>query len=60
MAEQAGSQIANVMQENRLFPPSDEFASQARIGSLAEYESLWNEAQADPEAFWGKLSKELH
>ena len=37
-----------------LFPPPQEFAAKARIGSLEAYENLWNEAAADPEAFWDK------
>ena len=54
------SQIDTVMREDRLFQPSEEFASRARIGSLAQYEQIWNEAKQDPEAFWGKLAQELH
>jgi acetyl-CoA synthetase len=60
MAEQSGGQLDTVMQETRLFPPSPEFAAKARIGSLAAYEALWNEANADIEKFWGKLAGELH
>ena len=51
MSENSGGQIDTVMQETRLFPPSDEFASQARIGSMAEYEELYQRAKQDPEAF---------
>ena len=60
MAQQPSGQLDTVMQESRVFPPSAEFAAQARIGSLAAYEALWKEAAADPEAFWGKLAGELH
>ena len=61
MSENAGGQIDNVMRESRLFPPSDEFASQSRIGSLADYEELYERARQDPEAFWGDLAREeLH
>ncbi len=60
MADASGS-IDSVMQETRLFPPPQEFAAQARIGSLAEYEILYEEAKRDPVAFWDKLAKdELH
>src|SRR5688572_21794982 len=59
MAEQTG-QLDTVMKEERLFPPSEEFARAARIGSLAAYEALWKKAAADPEAFWAKLAAELH
>ncbi|MEX2112306.1 MAG: acetate--CoA ligase [Pirellulales bacterium] len=60
MAEQAGGQVRTVMQETRVFPPPQQFAASASIGSLAAYEALWNEAAADVEAFWGKLAGELH
>jgi len=60
MAKAAGGQLDTVMQETRVFPPTPEFAAQAKIGSPAAYEALWNEAASDTEAFWGKLAKELH
>jgi len=59
-AAPAAGQIENVMHETRLFPPPAEFAAKARIGSLEAYEKMWNEAAADPPAFWGKLAEELH
>jgi acetyl-CoA synthetase len=61
MAESTGGQVQTVMQEDRLFPPSQEFAAKAHIGSLAAYEKLYDEAKADPPAFWAKLAREeLH
>ncbi|MGD0898234.1 MAG: acetate--CoA ligase [Thermoguttaceae bacterium] len=59
MAKQASGQIVNVMKEERLFPPPQEFAEKARIGSLEQYEKMWNEAARDLEGFWGKLAGEL-
>jgi len=57
----SGGQIDTVMHEDRLFPPSAEFSSQARIKSLAEYQQLWDRAKADPPAFWAELAREeLH
>lgn len=53
-------EIVNVMKEDRLFPPSQQFADKARIGSLKQYEDMWNEANADIEDFWGRLAGELH
>ncbi len=53
--------IESTLQENRLFPPSSEFSSKAAIKSLDEYQKIYAEAAADPEAFWGKLAEtELH
>jgi acetyl-CoA synthetase len=61
MPSQPAGSIDTVMQEARLFPPPPEFAAKARIGSLAAYEKLWNEAKADPPAFWAKFARdELH
>jgi acetyl-CoA synthetase len=61
MSEPSSSSIDNVMQETRLFPPPSEFAARARIGSLEEYQRLYDEAKADPEAFWARLAREeLH
>ena len=60
MTDHAG-QIDTVMHESRLFPPSDEFASKARIKSLDEYQALWDQAKADPPQFWAELAREeLH
>ena len=53
-------QLDTVMHEARLFPPSEAFAAKARIGSPEAYEALWNEAAADPIAFWDKYAQELH
>jgi acetyl-CoA synthetase len=53
--------IESILQENRSFPPSQDFASQAVIGSRDAYQALYDEAAADPIAFWDKLAKqELH
>ena len=61
MSENAGGQIESVMKETRLFPPSQEFASRSRIGSMAAYEELYEQARKDPQAFWGDLARqELH
>ena len=61
MAASTGGQIDTVMQEKRLFPPPKEFAARARIKSLDEYQSLWDEAAADPPKFWADLARdELH
>ncbi|GBD54300.1 acetate--CoA ligase [Microcystis aeruginosa NIES-298] len=53
--------IESILQENRLFPPSAEFAQNATIKSLEEYQQLYAKAKADPQAFWAQLAeKELH
>jgi acetyl-CoA synthetase len=60
MLAQQSKRIVHVMEEERLFPPSKGFAAQARIGSLAEYQRLWNEAATDIEGFWAKMADDLH
>ena len=61
MSDSSSGQIDTVLQETRLFPPSAEFAAKARIGSMEAYQQLYDQAKADPEAFWaGLASEELH
>ncbi len=51
--------IVSVLVENRSFPPPREFAEQARVKSMAEYEELYARAAADPEEFWADVASEL-
>ncbi|MEK7856644.1 MAG: AMP-binding protein, partial [Acidobacteriota bacterium] len=53
------SAIESVLSEKRLFPPPAEFAANAHIKSFDEYERLYAEAKADPQAFWAKQAEEL-
>jgi acetyl-CoA synthetase len=53
--------IESILHEQRLFPPAPEFAAAAQIASLAEYENIYKQAQAEPEKFWAQLAEqELH
>jgi acetyl-CoA synthetase len=55
------SQIANVMNETRVFPPSPEFTSRAAIGSMEAYQEMYDRSIADPVAFWTEQAQEhLH
>jgi acetyl-CoA synthetase len=57
----SGGQIDTVMQEERLFAPTAEFASKALIGSMKAYDELYDRAKGDIEKFWGDLARqELH
>lgn len=57
----SAGQIANVMNETRIFPPSDEFSTKAVIGSMHAYQTLYAESIADPVAFWERQAREhLH
>jgi acetyl-CoA synthetase len=51
--------LESLMREDRVFPPPVEFAAKARIGSLAEYERLYQRSIAEPEAFWSEAALEL-
>jgi acetyl-CoA synthetase len=52
--------IESVMHEERVFPPPEDFSRSASIKSMEEYERLRAEAHDSPEAFWGRMSEELH
>jgi acetyl-CoA synthetase len=53
--------IESVLQEGRVFAPPADLAATARIGSMEAYQTLAAEAEADPEAFWGRQAREhLH
>jgi acetyl-CoA synthetase len=51
--------IESVLKEERVFEPRKEFSAQAHIGSIQEYEKLYQQAQDDPEGFWASMAKEL-
>ena len=55
MAENVGS-IEVLLQEDRTFPPPEEFRKNANIADPKVYE----EAERDPEGFWAKFAEELH
>ncbi|MDY6785343.1 MAG: acetate--CoA ligase [Cyanobacteriota bacterium] len=55
------STIESILQEKRVFPPPAEFAQDAAIASLEDYQKLYDKAKADPQAFWAELAEqELH
>ncbi len=61
MSDRPEAFVETVMNEARVFPPSQEFSSRARIKSADEYQKLWDEANRDLEGFWDKVaSTELH
>ncbi|MBA3351540.1 MAG: AMP-binding protein, partial [Blastocatellia bacterium] len=52
--------IESILHESRMFPPPKEFAAAAHVKSFDEYEKLYAEAAADPEAFWAKQAESIH
>ena len=56
----AEATIESILQEKRLFSPSAEFSQNAHIKSAEDYQRLYDQAKANPEAFWAELAeKEL-
>jgi acetyl-CoA synthetase len=54
------SAIESILHESRVFPPPPDFAAAAHVKSFDEYEMLYAEAAADPEAFWAKQAESIH
>ena len=52
MSQVSSGQIDNVMHEERLFQPSAEFVSRARISSYDQYRKLYERAKNDRDGFW--------
>ncbi len=50
--------IESVLQETRVFPPSEAFVKQANISGMAAYHALCAEAERDFEGFWARLARE--
>src|SRR5277367_3273422 len=59
MSSNSSTDIQSTLNEQRVFPPPPEFSAKARIGSMADYDRLYEEADRDPEGFWGKIAGEL-
>ncbi|HEY2764148.1 MAG TPA: acetate--CoA ligase [Pseudonocardiaceae bacterium] len=52
---ESGQGLDNLLTESRTFPPSDEFAAQANATA-----KLYDQADADREAFWAEQARRLH
>jgi acetyl-CoA synthetase len=53
--QETGAAIEALLQEERTFPPPEEFRAAALIGD----DSVYREAEADFEAFWSRLAREF-
>jgi acetyl-CoA synthetase len=51
------STIESVLQETRVFTPSEAIVRQANIPGMAAYEAMCREAEQDLEAFWAKHAR---
>jgi acetyl-CoA synthetase len=54
----ATKMIESVLQETRVFPPSDAVVKQANVSGMAAYRALCDEAEKDFQGFWGRLARE--
>ena len=59
MTPATSTDIQSTLNEHRVFDPPSDFSSKAHIKSLADYERLYEEADRDPETFWGNIAREL-
>ncbi len=50
--------IESVMNEVRVFPPSDAFVAQANVSGMAGYQAMAQAAQTDYAGYWAKLARE--
>src|SRR5689334_20869740 len=51
-------EISTVMSETRVFAPPPDFSARAHLRSMDDYRKLCAEAEADPDAFWGRRARE--
>ncbi|MBI3405394.1 MAG: acetate--CoA ligase [Acidobacteria bacterium] len=49
----------SILKEDKI-PPPEEFASRARVGSMEEYDALYQRAEENPHEFWAEQAKLLH
>ena len=55
------SEIESLLKEGRMFSPSPDFSSRARVGTIGEYDRLYRESLEHPEEFWSRQAREnLH
>jgi acetyl-CoA synthetase len=50
--------IDSVLNETRVFKPSDAFVKQANVSGMDSYQSMVQAAQKDYEGYWAKLARE--
>ncbi|RYZ38617.1 MAG: acetate--CoA ligase [Myxococcaceae bacterium] len=50
--------IDSFQTESRVFPPPEDFSRRAHIRSMQDYQRLWDEAEKDPQKYWGDRARE--
>ena len=60
MSNESGKKsIESLMTEERSFPPSDDFRSNAYVSSQEQYELMWEKSIESPDEFWLEQAKTL-
>jgi acetyl-CoA synthetase len=52
------SNIESVLNETRVFPPSEAMVKQANVSGMAAYKAMCDEAERDFEGFWARHARE--
>jgi len=60
MTPPASDAVQSSLSESRKFPPSADFARQANVRSMDEYDAVYKKSIEQPEAFWESIAKRLH
>jgi acetyl-CoA synthetase len=58
MEDRMAATLESVLQETRVFSPSQDFVKQANVSGMEAYHALCGEAASDYEGFWGRLARE--
>ena len=60
MTDHAAPQhFSSLLRENRIFPPSQDFAAKAHIATPDQYAEIYQRSIDDPESFWAGAAAEL-
>jgi len=51
--------ITSLMSETRTFPPPKAVQARAHVGSMAQYQKMWDQSLNDPDSFWLEQAKAL-
>jgi acetate--CoA ligase len=52
------SEIDSVLTETRVFGPFERVAATANVSGMEAYQALYDEADRDPQGFWGRMANE--
>lgn len=52
------STIDSILVEDRVFPPPANIVAKAAVSGMESYKALCDEAEQDPQGFWGRMARE--